>query len=67
MKEVREKARKLAVKVPVGWNKAMAIRAVQTAEGNEPCFGSGLYATCGQGGCCFRQDCEMIPGNGQLL
>ena len=62
MKEVREKARKLDVKVPVGWNKATAIRAVQAAEGNEPCFGRGLSATCGQEACCFRPDCEISKG-----
>ena len=62
MKEIRDKARTLGMKVPVGWNKATAIRAVQTAEGNEPCFGSGRYASCGQAGCCFRPDCETIPG-----
>jgi len=62
MKEVREKARKLNVKIPVGWNKITAIRAVQTAEGNEPCFGRGLFATCGQEGCCFRPECEAISG-----
>jgi hypothetical protein len=62
MKEIRDKARDLNVKVAVGWNKVTAIRAIQTAEGYESCFGRGLYMVCGQPDCCFRQDCEKIPG-----
>ena len=38
-------------------NKAELIRAVQTAEGNNPCFASGEAATCGQDGCLWREDC----------
>jgi len=62
MKEVRDKARTLHVKVPVGWDKASAIRAIQTAEGYQPCFGRVPYAACGQEACCFRPDCEKVPG-----
>jgi ribosomal protein L10 len=62
MKDIRDKARDLNVKVAVGWNKITAIRAIQTAEGYESCFGRGLYLVCGQPDCCFRSDCEKIPG-----
>ena len=62
MKEIRDKARMFNVKVPVGWNKVAAVRAVQIAEGYEPCFGRGLYAACGQEACSFRQDCEISSG-----
>jgi hypothetical protein len=45
-----------------GMDKTDAIRAIQTAEGYEPCFGRGLFAECGQAACAFRADCEQIPG-----
>ncbi|WP_243310784.1 hypothetical protein [Fundidesulfovibrio agrisoli] len=61
MKEVRDKARELGVKVAVGWTKTTAIREVQLAEGFDPCYGRGLYDVCGQPHCCFRSDCEKIP------
>ena len=60
MKEIREKAKPLGVKIAVGWNKTAAVRAIQIAEGNEDCFGSGKYDVCGQELCCFRPDCEAI-------
>ncbi|WP_243360659.1 hypothetical protein [Fundidesulfovibrio terrae] len=62
MQEIREKAKGLDLKVAVGWTKITAVRAIQTAEGFEPCFGRGLYDVCGQPDCCFRPDCEKIPG-----
>lgn len=62
MNELREKARTVGLKIAVGWTKVNAVRAIQTAEGYEPCFGRGLYAVCGQPDCCFRPDCEKIPG-----
>jgi hypothetical protein len=62
MQEIREKARGLGLKVTVGWTKITAVRAIQAAEGYEPCFGRGLYDVCGQPDCCFRRDCEKIAG-----
>jgi len=62
MKEIREKAKPLGVKIAVGWSKTTAVRAIQTAEGFDPCYGRGLYTVCGQPDCCFRSDCEKIPG-----
>jgi len=43
-----------------GLDKTGAIRAIQLAEGFEPCFGCGCSGTCGQPGCAFRADCEQI-------
>jgi len=63
MKEIRDKARDVDLKIAVGWNKTTAIRAIQAAEGYEACFGRGLFAVCGQPDCCFRPDCEKIPGD----
>jgi hypothetical protein len=38
--------------------KAELIRAVQTAEGNEACFGVGKSAECGQQKCLWKADCN---------
>ena len=63
MKDIRKKAKDIGITVGVGWTKIAAVRAVQTAEGYEPCFGRGLFGVCGQPDCCFRSDCEKIPGD----
>ena len=63
MKDVREKAKAVDVKVVVGWTKTTAIRAIQVAEGFEPCFGRGLFNVCGQLSCCFRADCVKISAD----
>jgi hypothetical protein len=34
------------------------VRAIQSAEGNEPCFEAGKAASCGQAGCCWRVICS---------
>ena len=34
------------------------VRAIQLAEGNEPCFASGYAAQCGQENCLWRKDCS---------
>lgn len=62
MKDIRTKAKEVDVKVAVGWTKTTAIRAIQTAEGFEPCFGRGLFNVCGQLDCCFRPECVKISG-----
>lgn len=43
-----------------GLDKVEAIRAIQRAEGYQACFGCGCSGTCGQPGCAFRNDCELI-------
>lgn len=60
MKEVREKARALGLKIKVGLTKADGIRLIQEAEGNTPCFGSGNWENCGQEECCFRSECKKL-------
>jgi hypothetical protein len=37
--------------------KAELVRAIQEAEGNEPCFDSGKADQCGQDDCIWRDDC----------
>jgi hypothetical protein len=34
------------------------VQAIQTAEGNEPCFGTGKSAVCGQSMCLWKEDCK---------
>ncbi len=35
------------------------VRAIQSAEGNEQCFGTEKYLTCGQSGCSWRKSCSQ--------
>jgi hypothetical protein len=56
MQEVRELARRLGVKTG-GVSKAVAIRRIQEAEGNFPCFGTATGGVCDRHDCAFREDC----------
>lgn len=60
MNEVRSRAKELGIVIRVGTTKVDAIRLIQTAEGYEPCFGTGKYNVCGQDACIFRADCVKI-------
>lgn len=55
--EVKEIARKLGVKTEK-LDKGELIRAIQSKEGNTPCFGVGEATECGQSGCLWREDCN---------
>ncbi|MEK6689719.1 MAG: SAP domain-containing protein [Nitrospirota bacterium] len=55
-KELKEKAGELGIKPKIWMKKGDIIRAIQTAEGNFPCFGTAKDY-CDQLGCCFRDDC----------
>jgi len=55
MADIRRKAKDLGLKV-LGLKKADWIRAIQTAEGNTPCFATGR-TECDQMLCCWREDC----------
>jgi hypothetical protein len=58
MQDIRKKARKLGVKTG-RMKKADLIREIQTAEGNQSCFGrSG--GVCDQVTCCFMNDCMTL-------
>ncbi|MHC4121252.1 MAG: SAP domain-containing protein [Planctomycetota bacterium] len=58
MPEIRAKAKSLGL-TPGKMKKAGLIHAIQTAEGNTPCFGrSGGH--CSQTECCFMKDCLRI-------
>jgi len=55
-KELKEKANKLGIKPKMGMKKEALIRAIQTAEGNFPCFGTAKDY-CDQMSCSWRVDC----------
>ena len=38
--------------------KGEIIRAIQSDEGNEPCFDTGKVSACNQTTCLWREDCE---------
>jgi len=55
MQEVREKAKNLGIK-SFGMKKVDLIRSIQSKEGNNPCFKTGLDS-CDQYNCCWRSEC----------
>jgi len=56
MELIRAKAKELGlVKLPS--KKVELVRAIQIAEGNTPCFCSGVD-NCQYTDCCFRDDCQ---------
>lgn len=55
--EVKQIAKKLGVQ-SAKMNKSELIRAIQTAEGNTPCFGIGNATECGQLTCLWREICN---------
>jgi|GEM_PF-145255 len=44
------------------------VRAIQSAEGNEQCFGTDKASSCGQSGCCWQEPCLVVaePPVGKL-
>ena len=55
--ELKGIAKKLGVKTEK-LNKGELIRAIQSEEGNIPCFGTGKVTECGQASCLWREDCN---------
>ena len=58
MELVREKARQVGLVLDGFATKEDIIRAIQVAEGFQACFGTQLVETCGQKGCCWRDECH---------
>lgn len=54
--EVRARAREMGLKVGK-LSKTQLIRAIQSAEGNIPCFATERVQDCGEEGCRWRTDC----------
>jgi hypothetical protein len=53
VKEIKIIAKKMGLKAGK-MKKADLVRTIQSAEGNTPCFQTGVMATCGQESCCWR-------------
>jgi hypothetical protein len=56
-KEIAQRAGELGIDPVKGVSKADLIRAIQTQEGNFPCYGTAAAGFCDQGLCCWREDC----------
>jgi len=56
MQQIKEIAKEHGVK-PGSLKKMELIQAVQSAEGNEACFGTGMAEQCGQDDCLWKEDC----------
>ncbi len=56
MPEIKNKAKALGIR-PGKMKKEELIRAVQSAEGNNPCFGTA-GGDCTNTECCFIRDCR---------
>lgn len=55
--EIKEIAKQHNIKVGK-MKKADLVRAIQDAERNEQCFGTGKADSCGQDACLWREDCD---------
>lgn len=56
VKDVRAKAKEMGIQLGNKMKKADMIRTIQIAEGNNPCFQTGV-TSCDQVNCCWRSDC----------
>jgi hypothetical protein len=54
--EIKEIAKGHSIKIAKA-KKSDLVRAIQHAEGNEPCFDNGKAEHCGQQNCLWREDC----------
>lgn len=55
MKDIKAIAKKMGIKFGK-MRKTDLIRSIQIAEGNTPCFQTGV-TSCDQENCCWRSDC----------
>jgi hypothetical protein len=57
LQKVKEIAKNKGVKIG-NLKKAELVKAIQTFEGNEPCYATGKSVECGQENCLWRDDCK---------
>jgi hypothetical protein len=57
VQEIKTIAKEKGVKAGT-MKKMELVQAIQMAEGNEPCFGTGRSASCGQAACLWKDDCN---------
>lgn len=57
MQEIKTIAKERGVK-SANLKKGELVQAIQAAEGNDQCFGTGKAAGCGQEECLWKADCN---------
>jgi hypothetical protein len=57
MQEIKSIAKERGV-APGSMKKVELVRTIQSAEGNEACFGTGISSQCGQMSCLWKEDCN---------
>jgi len=65
MKEIRQLAREMNIKIPFAVTKIEAVRTIQKSEGNFDCFARAGNGFCDQEGCIFLDDCLVLSPKGQ--
>ncbi len=56
--EIQKIAKKRGISLPAKVTKQDAVRTIQQAEGNNPCFNTKYRESCGQDKCLWRKDCS---------
>lgn len=57
--DIKKRAQQINLSGISRMRKPDLIRAIQTKEGNQPCFGADWRFECGQEDCCWREDCRI--------
>jgi predicted metal-binding transcription factor (methanogenesis marker protein 9) len=55
--DIQKKAKGLGITPDKKMKTADLVRAIQTAEGNRPCFNTAVV-NCPHTNCCFRENCD---------
>ena len=66
MVEIKSIAKSHGINVE-NMKKSELVRAIQKAEGNEPCFVTDKSATCCQTGCCWYENCSVAAETSDTL
>ena len=56
VKDIKKVAKKMGIQAGK-MKKADLVRTIQSAEGNTPCFQTGILSACDQEIVCWRSDC----------
>ena len=56
VKDIKTVAKKMGIQAGK-MKKVDLVRTIQAAEGNTPCFQTGVLSSCDQESCCWRSDC----------
>lgn len=57
VKDIRDRAQAMGIPKTAKMKKVELIQAIQLAEGNTDCFGTGADIRCGEMDCLWREDC----------